>query len=138
MSAFLYKYHQSEGEPPPFQDSADFMNPFKSRHGFTSRRINCKRRPVVTEEQRQNWIQEIQKVFQTVPLSRIVKCDETAWFLDPNSVLTWAERRSKSIQTKINGSEKNCVIILASVTAVGAKIPLALIAVGKTGRIEQS
>jgi hypothetical protein len=78
LSLFLHQYDQSEDEPPPFQCSADFLNSFKSRHGFASHGIQYKRRPAGTEEQRQNWIQKIQEVFQTVPRSCIVGRNETA------------------------------------------------------------
>jgi hypothetical protein len=48
-------------------------------------------------------------------------------------VLTWAKHGSESIQAEINGNEKDCVTVLASVTAVGAKILHVFIAVGKRG-----
>jgi hypothetical protein len=54
--------------------------------------IHSKRRPTVCLEQRQNWLQEIQEDFQTVPMSLIVNCDETAWLFCPNGVLGCAER----------------------------------------------
>jgi hypothetical protein len=38
----------------------------------------------------------------------------------------------------INGNEKDCVTVLASVTASGSKLPLLFIAAGKTERVEQS
>jgi hypothetical protein len=53
-------------------------------------------------------------------------------------VLTWAERGAESVQSKINGNEKDCLTVLASATAVGAKIPFVFIAAGKTGHTEQS
>jgi hypothetical protein len=86
-SAFLPKYNQSEDEPPAFQCSG-FMKSLKSPYGFTSSRIHYKWRSAATEERRQNWIQKIQEVFQMVLLSRIVNCDETAWFLYSNGVIT--------------------------------------------------
>jgi hypothetical protein len=92
----------------------------------------------VTEEQGQNWIQKIQEVLQTVPLSRINNCDETARLLDPNGVLTWAEPGSESIRAKIHGNEKDCVTVLSSVIAIKTKIPLVFIASRKTGRVEPS
>jgi hypothetical protein len=92
----------------------------------------------MTDEQRQNWIQKIQEIFQTLPLSRIVNCDKTAWILDPNGMLAWAERGSEPIQTKSNHNEKDGMTVLASMTAFGAKIPLVFIAAGKMGRLKHS
>jgi hypothetical protein len=92
----------------------------------------------VTEDQRQKWIRMIRELVQTVPRSWIVNCDETAWLLHPNPILTSAERGSDSIQAKINGNKKDCVTVLASVSASGSKLPLVFIAAGKTERVEQS
>jgi hypothetical protein len=77
ISSFLHKYNESEDGTHPFKSSAGFINSFKPQHGLVSRRIHYKWRPAVTEEQRQNWIRKIHSVFQTVPLSRIINCDET-------------------------------------------------------------
>jgi hypothetical protein len=73
-----------------------------------------------------------------VPLSYIIDYNEMDWLLDPNGVLTWVERGSESIQAKINGNEKDCLAVLASVTAVGAKITFVFIPAGRAGCIEQS
>jgi hypothetical protein len=53
ISAFFHKYDQSEANPLPVLTS--FINSFMLQDGFTSRMIHYKRRPAVTEEQRQNW-----------------------------------------------------------------------------------
>jgi hypothetical protein len=92
----------------------------------------------VTREQRQNWIEKIQEVFQTLPLSRIVNCNELAWLLSSNCLVAWAEPGSEPISAKINGNEKDCLTVLASMIAVGPKIPLVLVAPGKIGRVEHS
>jgi hypothetical protein len=72
MNAFLSKYSPSKDLPPPFQCSAGFINSFKSRNRLTSQKIHYKRRPAVTEDQRQKWIGMIRELVQTVPSSRIV------------------------------------------------------------------
>jgi hypothetical protein len=50
IGMFPYEYDQSKDEASPFQSSAGFVNVFKSRHGFTSRRIHYKWQSAVTEE----------------------------------------------------------------------------------------
>jgi hypothetical protein len=43
-----------------------------------------------------------------------------------------------SVQVQINGDEKDCVTVLASVTAAGDKLPLAFLAAGKSSRVDKS
>jgi hypothetical protein len=135
----LFENHAESPDPlPPFESSNGFIYAFKHRHHLTSRRIHYKRRPAVTEQQRQRWVSSIRDLMQTIPLSRIVNCDETAWLLHPKGILTWARAGSESVQAKINGDEKDCLTVLASVTAAGDKIPLSFFASGKTTRVEES
>jgi hypothetical protein len=42
------------------------------------------------------------------------------------------------VKVRLDGSEKDCITVLASVTAAGTKSPLSAIAKGKTRRVEQS
>jgi hypothetical protein len=138
MTAFLANHVDTEDALPPFQCSPGFIADFKTRHRLTSRKIHYKRRPAVTEEQRVAWMKRINDLITAVDLSRIVNCDETSWLLHPKGILTSAGLGCQSVQAKINGDEKDCITVMASVTASGGKLPLAFIASGKTMRVEES
>jgi hypothetical protein len=45
---------------------------------------------------------------------------------------TWAETGTQNVQTHIDGNEKDSFAVMATVTAVRTKLPLVLIASGKT------
>lgn len=137
VDAFLMKYQDIE-DIPEFNCSDGFIQAFKKLNRFSSRRSHYKRRPVFTEKQEQHWNEEIKHIFETVPRDRILNCDETSWRIYPNGILTWAEKGSNSVQTQIQGDEKECITVLATISSSGTKLPLLLIAKGKTNRCEQS
>jgi hypothetical protein len=138
MISFLEAHADAEETPPAFECSPGFIASFKQRHRLSSRQVHYKSRPAVTEEQRVNWVTRIRALIDTVPLSRIVNCDESAWLLHPKGILTWADLGCQIVHAKINGDEKDSVTVIASVTAAGEKLPLAFIASGKTARVEES
>jgi hypothetical protein len=91
----------------------------------------------VTDEQRADWLARICALVETVSPSRIINCDETSWLLHPKGTLIWAELQCQAVQAKINGDEKDCITVVACVTAAGEKLPLAFIASEKTRYVEQ-
>jgi hypothetical protein len=121
----------SDKDLPPFQCSPGFIASFKKHHRLTSRKIHYKRRPTLTDDQRTGWLARIRTLIVTVERSRIINCDETSWLLHPKRILTSAERGCPAVPAKINGDEKECITIVAWVTAAGEKLPLAFIASGK-------
>jgi hypothetical protein len=97
---------------------------------------NSSQTPSVIDKQRQRWLSAIQELLRTVPWNRIINCDETAWLLHPNGILTWADMGAQSVQAKIDGNAKENFPVVASVSAAGEKLPLEFIATGKTIRVE--
>jgi hypothetical protein len=91
MNAFLEAHGNPEKAVPLFQCCPGFIASFKARERLSSPKVHDKRRPNVTEEQRQNWMTKIRELIDTVAPSRIVNCDETSWLLHPKGILTWAE-----------------------------------------------
>jgi hypothetical protein len=127
MVTFLQIWAHSE-EIPLFQCLPGFIAAFKARHRLSSRKLHYKHRPAVTEEQRVHWMTTICELMETVNPSRIVNCDETSWLLHPRAILTWAEMGCHTVHADITRDEKDCITVVASVTASGEKFPLALIA----------
>ena len=121
-----------------FNCSDGFIADFKRRHKFSSKRFHFKRRPNVTPEQRQHWLEQMGKLLAEVPHSRIINCDETSYCLYPKGLLTWAVVGQDNVKTLIQGNEKDNMTVIASITAEGKKLPLMFIAKGKTERAENS
>ena len=137
FAAFWDKYLNSD-DIPDFRCSNGFIYDFKKRHNFSSRRAHMKRRPNINEEDLKFWKSRIKELLNTVPKDHIVNVDETAWFLYPKGLLTWATKGDSNISLSISGSEKENVTALCSITAAGTKLPMMLIAAGKTAAVEQS
>jgi hypothetical protein len=119
-----------------FLCSACFIADFKARNGFSSRTFHDKRRPETTDLVRvQNWIQGIRELLGREDQDWIVNCDETSWLLYPRGLLTWSDRGATSVQVHIEGDEKECFTATAAITASGIKLPLQILAKGKTARV---
>jgi hypothetical protein len=73
-----------------------------------------------------------------VPLERIVNCDEAMWRVVPSGLPTWAPIGEDGVSVHINAAEKETITALASITSTHDKLPLFLIAKGKTERVERS
>ena len=137
FAAFWEKYMNYE-KIPDFKCSNGFIFDFKQRHRFSSRRGHLKRRPVVSDEDLNAWKEKIKNLLKTVPKDHIVNVDETAWFFYPKGLLTWATKGSTDISSTIGGSDKENITALCSITAAGTKLPMMLIAAGKTTLVEAS
>jgi hypothetical protein len=128
-------------DPAEFKCSHHFIQDFRARNGFSSRRFHTRRRnPSGTEADTHQWVRRIQDLLLEYQdtLSLIVNCDETAWRILPSGLLTWAPIGADGVTVRLDGNEKDCVTVLASITASGDKLPLLAIAKGKTRRAEQN
>jgi hypothetical protein len=78
-------------DPATFKCSQAFIHGFKERNGFSSRRFRIRRRdPVGSQWDLSVWIAEVQDLIagHVDSLELIVNCDETAWRVIPNGLLT--------------------------------------------------
>jgi hypothetical protein len=121
-----------------FNCSNGFIYDFKRRHGFSSRMFHYKRRPSVTGVQRSRWLADIQALLREVDHDCVLNTDETSWCLWPHGILTWCQRNTDHVQALIDGSEKDNFTALATITASGKRLPLFILAHGKTERAERS
>jgi hypothetical protein len=137
VDAFLTKYRDC-GRVPEFNCSDGFIHSFKDRNNFSSRRSHYKRRPDYDQTVLDEWVDEMRKVISTTRPDRIVNCDETCWRVFPTGLRTWGSRGSDNIRLLIRGNEKDSLTALCSVTAARTKLPMVLIATGKTERAERS
>jgi hypothetical protein len=58
--------------------------------------------------------------------------------LYPNNILTWWNTGSDDVSTYIDGDEKGCITVLATISASRQKWPLFFVAKGKTERVDRS
>ena len=135
MQAFLEKHKDSE-LVPDFQCSPGFIQDFKKRNDLSTRRAHYKRRPVLDAEKLAEWKESMRRLVESVSNDRIVNADETAWRILPNGCTTWATRGADAVTINTNDDEKKMVTVMASVTASGRKLPLMVIATGKSHRCE--
>lgn len=135
FAAFWDKYRNHD-KIPDFRCSNGFIHDFKKRHNFSSRRAHLKRRPNVSDEDIEMWKSKIKELLRTVPKDRIINVDETAWFFYPKGLLTWATKGASNISIAMGGNDKDNITALCSVTAAGTKLPMMLIAAGKTTAVE--
>lgn len=136
-SFFVSKYKDAE-KIPNFTCSAGFVADFKRRQRFSTRRQHFKRRPTIDEPKLEAWKQEIASLLRERDLDYVLNCDETSWKLFPSGLLTWADTGSQNVSTYIFSSDKECLTVMATVSANGRKFPLLFVADGKTELVEQS
>jgi hypothetical protein len=137
IQAFLEKH--PDDNVPDFACSDDFIADFKRRNGFSSRRAHLKRRPAITDSDRLEWIQTVATLLMEVnDHNRIVNVDESSWRVYPTCLRTWANRGAENVSLHISWKEKDAFTVVAAITAARTKLPLSLIAVGKTSVVEES
>jgi hypothetical protein len=122
-----------------FKCSNKFIDGFKDRNHLSSRRFHAKRRdPKASKDDIAAWVAQIQALLEDNAHNLVVNCDETAWMVIPSGLLTWAPVGADGVTVNINANDKECVTVLASITAAGNKLPLLAIAQGKTTKVEET
>ena len=134
--AYLEKYKDSE-TMPNFQASDGFVTGFKHRNNFSSRRAHAKRRPSVASGYDENFKARLIELLGSQDRDRVINVDETFWRVVPGDLRTWGKRGADSVQIHPRAGEKDGVTVVAAVTASGTKLPLQIIASGKTQACER-
>jgi hypothetical protein len=138
MTAYLEKSDDDQARKQ-FNCSPGFIASFKQRNRFSSRRAHLKRRPVVSEESKTAWVARLSTLLRDVAdHTRIINVDESCWRVHPGQLQTWAPTGSQNVSVVISGSDKESFTVVAAITAARTKLPLCLIAVGKTSSVEES
>ena len=135
--AFLEKYDEIEEVPEPMF-SAKFVSDFKKRNGLSSRKARYKRRPNTDQNDIDKWMSMIKELIESKPSDRILNADETAWRILPSTMSTWADVGSDSISVSVSDDAKKMITVMATITSAGTKLPLFMIAKGKTAIAEKS
>ena len=78
----------------------------------------------------------MQWLLENVDRDCILNWDETSWKLHRGNILTWARCGSENVRINVHGDEKECIPVLAAITANGGKFYF--LVSGKTVRAEES
>jgi hypothetical protein len=115
------------------------MCEFKKKNRFSSGRAHLKRRPTVSDHDRAHWILTLSHLLSNVPNHQlIINVDEPCWRVHPDGLQTLAPTGSQVIQAFCNGDEKDSFTVAAAITVARAKLPLTLIAAGKSHVVEEN
>jgi hypothetical protein len=104
--------------------------------GFSIRKPHPKRRPAVDDERREAFVERMSEILMRSPASNILNMDETSWKLINHHIRTVADTGTEGISCLFDGDPKTCVTAIATISAAGEKLPLWIVAKGKTGRCE--
>jgi hypothetical protein len=129
-----------------FTASDGWCKEFRLRHRYVWRKAHLKRRPnhdqkyadLVTQFIAK--IKKLQEVHEKAGTSFLLaNMDETSWKLAYPGMMTWAKKGSEEIKINLNYNSKESITAIATIThdPKYSKLPLALIAKGKTQRGEQ-
>jgi hypothetical protein len=135
----MRRYQESGRDPHKFQCSDHFIHNFRRRHGFSSRRFHLRRRRrSMQRADIEEWRISMCELLSRVDHHRVISCDETAWRVVPTGLLTWAPVGADNVKVYIEAFDKDAITMLASITAASEKLPLFMIAKGRTSRVEVS
>ena len=134
--AYREKFKDVE-EMPDFHMSDGFVTGFKKRNHFATRRAHAKRRPTKTSTYDDSFRARLSEILATHDRESVINVDETFWRVVPSDLRTWGQRGADSVQIHPNGDEKDGITVMAAITAAGTKLPLQIIAPGKTGLVER-
>jgi hypothetical protein len=107
---------------------------FLRRTGLSFRRWRPCRRPDLDEDKCFEFFVSVDVSVSRHPLSAIVNFDESSWRLVMIAGRTVAPRGAEAVRRYVNGDVKASFTFFASVLADGTKLPLILLAPGKTDR----
>ena len=101
------------------------------------RRVHVNRRPSIDPEAEARWHARVVELLGTAAPDRVLNGDETNITLYPDGKYMWAPKGSHDVQRWISGNKKTGFTVMATVDAAGGKLPLFVIAKGKTRRCER-
>jgi hypothetical protein len=117
-----------------FKCSRHFLSRFLPRVGLSFRRARAARRPVIDDQECLRFLGQLTAAYHRYPPHLILNFDESNWHLVMAGEETVAERGAESVHQYVDGDPKANFSFFATITAEGQKLPLILIAKGKTVR----
>jgi hypothetical protein len=116
--------------------SDPWIRDFMQRHDFVIRRPTVARRRPADAADRDCFVARLNVLAGDVDPHRIVNVDETCWWFYLTGLSQWAKRGAPCVKLHHDGNEKLNVTAVCAATAAGDKLPVWVIAKGKTRRCE--
>ena len=128
-----------------FKASSGWCRNFRKRHGYVWRRVRLAKRPKISEKTKEIERRFLEKVKELrLKLARegllhtLCNMDETSWRLLYAGDLTWGKKGAETVKIRVNHNIKEAITALATITADCRKLPMYMIAKGKTARAENN
>jgi hypothetical protein len=119
-----------------FSASTTFLRDFQKRQRLSLRTPHRERRTTVDPRYSSYYQQRLKYLSSLYPPNMIFNMDETCWrlFETPRKVV--AQTGTESVKVSAPAGEKTCFTALATISAAGDKLPLWVLAKGKTAQCE--
>jgi hypothetical protein len=118
--------------------SRTWFQGFLDRQRLTFRKVRPSKRPPVTEDQINQFKYHVLEAIHDYGNSAVINMDETRWLVNPQFERTLAEVGAETVHGYSEGDPKADFSVIASISADGSKLPLWIIAKGKSSRCEVS
>jgi hypothetical protein len=127
------KYHPEKS----FKCSDHFIRDFMDRHELVVRRPSVARRPPeMSEADAQLFIAKINELAASANPHFIFNVDETCWWAIPQVRTQWAIRGADHVPIYHDGNSKQNFTAVCAISAARDKLPITVIAKGKTAVCE--
>ena len=119
-----------------FCASTTFLRDMEKRQGLSLRSPHHERRTALDEDYSAYFLRRLDTLSNNYPPDLVFNMDETCWrlFEAPKKVL--AEKGAETVKLSSRTSEKTSFTALGAISAAGDKLPLWVLAKGKTRRCE--
>ena len=135
INAYLEKYRDAENIKQ-FNASDGYIWDFKNKYRISSKKCHIRRRPEKGSFE-SSFVNKIQKLKKECDNDYIINIDETSWQLFPKNILVWQNKGEDHNVCYMNkANPKDCLTVMAGISASGTKIPLMFVATGTTERCE--
>ncbi len=120
-----------------FKGRRTWCRGFLKRYGLSMRVPHLRRRTKQNDEIVAKFLDEFDVALTQLPLELILNMDETCWRVINGTIRTVARRGSDEVSVNVGKSDKEAITVIACITAAGDRLPLWVLASGKTGRCER-
>lgn len=141
-SLVLAKYQEfsqasitTTGHPKrPFKCTRHFLTNFMRRNQLSYRCTRPARRPAIDPIEVERYRSELAEIHENTPWDRILNADESFWLILYVPMKTVAPTGVETVKVSVDGDPKAGLTLLGTITAAGTKLPLFLVAKGRTDR----
>ena len=117
-----------------FTAGRTYLKKFLKRHGLSLRVPHVRRRTAPDDEKVAEFLLDVDAVRDQFPENLIYNVDETCWRLLNGPVKTLAATGQEEVAVDAACNPKTDITVIAAVTKAGDRLPLYLLAKGKTPR----